>query len=189
LGRCRRPPEAIRAPRAHGGPSPPFSLGWLRRHASLSSSRRRLLALSHSSRRRSSASLAFLLCLRSRSRSARRSVTGPSVPAGPPAPTPAAAALYPSRLRRLRRSPRFCNYKLQVHHAADRRGAIRLDYPLVAIVEGEACLALVKQLEVYREDPDRHLRPLCATVAAVVLGVGGDEVREEVEKGLEEAQG
>jgi hypothetical protein len=59
----------------------------------------------------------------------------------------------------------------------------------VANVEGEACLALVKQLEVYREDPDRHLRPLCATVAAVVLGVGGDEVREEVEKGLEEAQG
>ena len=47
---------------------------------------------------------------------------------------------------------------------------------------------LVKQLEVYREDPDRHLRPLCATVAAVVLGDGvrGDEVREEVEKALEE---
>ena len=47
----------------------------------------------------------------------------------------------------------------------------------------------VKQLEVYREDPDRYLRPLCATVAAVVLGVGGDEVREEVEKALEDAQG
>lgn len=47
---------------------------------------------------------------------------------------------------------------------------------------------LVKQLEVYREDPDRHLGPLCATVAAVVLGDGvrGDEVREEVEKALEE---
>jgi DNA-binding transcriptional ArsR family regulator len=51
---------------------------------------------------------------------------------------------------------------------------------------------LVRQLEVYREDPDRHLRPLCATVAAVVLGDGvvrGDEVREEVQKALEDAQG
>ncbi len=43
-----------------------------------------------------------------------------------------------------------------------------------------------KQLEVYREDPGRHLRPLCATVAAVVLedGARGHEVREEVEKSL-----
>ena len=47
---------------------------------------------------------------------------------------------------------------------------------------------LVKQLEVYREDPDRHLRPLCSAVAAVVLGDGvrGDEVRAEVEKTLKE---
>jgi DNA-binding transcriptional ArsR family regulator len=47
---------------------------------------------------------------------------------------------------------------------------------------------LVRQLEVYREDPARHLRPLCAAVAAVVLGDGGrgDEVREEVEKALGE---
>ncbi len=43
-----------------------------------------------------------------------------------------------------------------------------------------------KQLEVYREDPDRHLRPLCATVAAVVLedGTRGHEVCEEVEREL-----
>lgn len=47
---------------------------------------------------------------------------------------------------------------------------------------------LVRQLEVYREDPDRHLRPLCAAVAAVVLGDGirGDEVRAEVERILGE---
>ena len=45
---------------------------------------------------------------------------------------------------------------------------------------------LVTQLEVYREDPAKHLKPLCAAVAAVVLGDGalGDEVREEVEREL-----
>jgi DNA-binding transcriptional ArsR family regulator len=43
---------------------------------------------------------------------------------------------------------------------------------------------LPKQLEVYRKNPDRHLKPLCATVASVVLGdpLRGDEVREEVEE-------
>jgi hypothetical protein len=42
------------------------------------------------------------------------------------------------------------------------------------------------QLEKYRENPERHLKPLCAAVAAVVLGDGalGDEVREEVEREL-----
>ena len=47
---------------------------------------------------------------------------------------------------------------------------------------------LDRQLEVYREDPDRHLRPLCSAVAAVVLGDGvlWEEVREEVERVLEE---
>jgi hypothetical protein len=47
---------------------------------------------------------------------------------------------------------------------------------------------LPKQIEVYRKDPARHLKPLCATVAAEVLGDGlrGDEVREEVERILEE---
>jgi hypothetical protein len=47
---------------------------------------------------------------------------------------------------------------------------------------------LVRQLKVYRKDPDRHLQPLCATVAAVVLGDGvrGDEVRGELEKVLED---
>jgi hypothetical protein len=46
---------------------------------------------------------------------------------------------------------------------------------------------LVTQLEVYREDPAKHLKPLCAAVAAVVLGDGarGDEVREEVKRELE----
>jgi len=46
---------------------------------------------------------------------------------------------------------------------------------------------LVKQLEVYRKDPARHLDPLCTVVAAEVLGDGlrGDEVREEVERELE----
>ena len=47
---------------------------------------------------------------------------------------------------------------------------------------------LVTQLVVYRKDPAKHLKPLCAAVAAVVLGDGalGPEVREEVERILEE---
>jgi hypothetical protein len=47
---------------------------------------------------------------------------------------------------------------------------------------------LPRQLEKYHEDPEKHLGPLCAAVAAVVLGDGarGDEVREEVERILEE---
>src|SRR5918995_4671732 len=47
---------------------------------------------------------------------------------------------------------------------------------------------LVRQLEVYREDPNRHLPSLRAAVAAEVLGDGvrGDEVRAEVERALEE---
>jgi hypothetical protein len=51
---------------------------------------------------------------------------------------------------------------------------------------------LVTQLEVYRKNPARHLEPLCAAVAAVVLedGSRASEVREEVEKALEgNAQG
>ena len=46
---------------------------------------------------------------------------------------------------------------------------------------------LVKQLGVYQEDPAKHLKPLCAAVAAVVLGDGalGPEVRKEVERELE----
>jgi hypothetical protein len=45
---------------------------------------------------------------------------------------------------------------------------------------------LVKQLGVYRKDPEKHLKPLCAAVAAVVLrdGARGPEVREEVEREL-----
>jgi hypothetical protein len=47
---------------------------------------------------------------------------------------------------------------------------------------------LVTQLEVYRKDPQKHIKPLCAAVAAVVLenGARGDAVREEVERILEE---
>ena len=45
---------------------------------------------------------------------------------------------------------------------------------------------LVKQLLVYHEDPARHLKPLCAAVAAVVLedGARASEVQEEVEREL-----
>lgn len=45
---------------------------------------------------------------------------------------------------------------------------------------------LPKQLEVYRENPKRHLAPLCAAVAAEVLGDGtrASEVQEEVEREL-----
>jgi hypothetical protein len=47
---------------------------------------------------------------------------------------------------------------------------------------------LVTQLGVYRKDPQKHIKPLCAAVAAVVLedGARGDEVREEVERILKE---
>ena len=47
---------------------------------------------------------------------------------------------------------------------------------------------LVKQLEVYRKNPDKHKQPLCTAVAAVVLedGARASEVESEVEKALEE---
>jgi hypothetical protein len=45
---------------------------------------------------------------------------------------------------------------------------------------------LVTQLGVYRKNPGRHLKPLCAAVAAVVLedGARASEVQEEVEREL-----
>ena len=45
---------------------------------------------------------------------------------------------------------------------------------------------LSRQLETYRDDPDRHIKPLCAAVAAVILGDGacGGEVRAQVEEEL-----
>jgi hypothetical protein len=48
-------------------------------------------------------------------------------------------------------------------------------------------LWLSKQVDVYRRDPDRHIEPLCSSVAAAVLGDGtrGAAVRAEVEKELE----
>jgi hypothetical protein len=50
---------------------------------------------------------------------------------------------------------------------------------------------LPRSLEKYRENPERHIQPLCAAVAAVVLGDGlrWEEVRGEVEKALEETKG
>ena len=92
------------------------SLGWFRRHASLSSSRRRFLSRFDSSRRLSSASLAFLLSLLWRSRSARRSVTGPSfaITAGrsapPRRPRPSVACLHPAGLRSKGPHPVFSIY-------------------------------------------------------------------------------
>jgi hypothetical protein len=49
---------------------------------------------------------------------------------------------------------------------------------------------LAKQIGVYRQDPERHLQPLCSAVAAVVFEDGdrAAEVRTEVEKALEEDQ-
>jgi DNA-binding transcriptional ArsR family regulator len=49
---------------------------------------------------------------------------------------------------------------------------------------------LPRQLELYRENPERHFKQLCNTVAAVVLGdsLRGDEVREDVERILEEGE-
>jgi len=45
---------------------------------------------------------------------------------------------------------------------------------------------LPRQIEVYHHNPEKQLGPLCAAVAAVVLGDGvrGDEVREEVKREL-----
>ena len=45
---------------------------------------------------------------------------------------------------------------------------------------------LRKQLEVYWQHPERHIKPLCSAVAAAVLGdaTRGGEVREEVEEEL-----
>ena len=48
-------------------------------------------------------------------------------------------------------------------------------------------LWLAKLLEIYRKDPDRHIEPLCSSVARVVLndGTRGPDVHDEVEKELE----
>jgi hypothetical protein len=47
---------------------------------------------------------------------------------------------------------------------------------------------LPNQLKVYRQNPKRHFRPLCNTVAAVILEdpTRGEEVAEEVERELGE---
>jgi hypothetical protein len=49
---------------------------------------------------------------------------------------------------------------------------------------------LPRSLEKYRENPERHIQPLCAAVAAVVLddGLRWEEMRGEVEKALEETE-
>jgi hypothetical protein len=63
-------------------------------------------------------------------------------------------------------------------------GADDTGYPAVDALFANPPSWLTSQLEVYRQDPDRHLKPLCSVVAAEVLGDGlrGDEVREEVER-------
>src|SRR5215217_2423673 len=45
---------------------------------------------------------------------------------------------------------------------------------------------LPKQLKLYRQNPEKHIKPLCTAVAALVLGAGlrNDEVRKEVEREL-----
>jgi hypothetical protein len=59
---------------------------------------------------------------------------------------------------------------------------------LLALVFANQPGWLSTQLKVYRENPEKHIKPLCAAVAAVVLGDGarGDEVRDEVERIIEE---
>ena len=48
-------------------------------------------------------------------------------------------------------------------------------------------LWLSAQVELYRADPERQIKPLCSAVAAIILedGARGDAVRAEVEKELE----
>jgi hypothetical protein len=67
-------------------------------------------------------------------------------------------------------------------------GADDTGYPTVGALFANQPGWLSTQLKVYRENPEKHIKPLCAAVAAVVLGDGarGDEVREEVERILEE---
>jgi AAA domain len=67
-------------------------------------------------------------------------------------------------------------------------GAAGTEYQTVATLFANQPAWLPRQLEKFHEDPEKHLGPLCAAVAAVVLGDGarGDEVREEVERILEE---
>ncbi len=61
------------------------------------------------------------------------------------------------------------------------------DTPTVADLFANPPSWLPGQLEVYRANPEKHIEPLCAAVAAVLLGDGvrGPEVREEVERELE----
>ena len=49
---------------------------------------------------------------------------------------------------------------------------------------------LPTQLEKYRENPERHFKPLCNTVAAEVLcdPLRGGEVREQVERELQQRE-
>jgi hypothetical protein len=68
-------------------------------------------------------------------------------------------------------------------------GQTTLDEPdLISVAEffAHAPDWLTSQLKVYRQDPAQHFKPLCAAVAAVVLGDGtrASEVQEEVEREL-----
>jgi hypothetical protein len=103
------------------------------------------------------------------------------------------------KARRVETTGQIRNQMEQVQQVAPRHRPIKgsaagatPDKSTVAALFANPPEWLPKQLEVYRKDPARYLKPLCATVAAEVLGDGlrGDEVREEVEKALErDAQG
>jgi hypothetical protein len=67
-------------------------------------------------------------------------------------------------------------------------GADDTGYPTVGALFANPPGWLISQLKVYRENPERHIDPLCKAVAAVVLDDGdrASEVQEEVERILEE---
>ena len=67
-------------------------------------------------------------------------------------------------------------------------GELQGKYTTVAELYTTPPLWLSKQLAVYRQDPDRHFKPLCTSVAAVVLGDGlrWEEAQNEVRREVEE---
>jgi hypothetical protein len=70
------------------------------------------------------------------------------------------------------------------HDRADRHFSEDEAFPSVAAVFAEPPDWLPARLKIYRQDPERHFRPLCAVVSALVLGdpERGEEVAEEVRK-------
>ncbi len=84
---------------------------------------------------------------------------------------------------------RPATYQLVSSSPAHPRGSDDDDTrkPTVAGLFADPPEWLKKQLVVFADDPDRHLRPLCGAVAAVVLGDAGraPEVSAEVEEALD----